>query len=233
MSNYIPPNLPECFNYDRGSLIERTEWLNDTEFIDHLRDPNGTIGWSYYELFEQLYRAHRLGGEPAIWMQGDEPGVEHWQYREHGVLHRVDGPAVVVMKNGKIYTKGNKDEKQKPLYCFHGIEVPKKWTEPGGLTVDSILNQDNPDVRAVGVNVFGVEKFVEEATEEIYEVDQGNDLTRALVKTKDGGKWMVCTDGSTKEVYTLKVDDNCTSCAEGYASLTRGRLKDEDCVGQG
>jgi len=83
------------------------------------------------------------------------------------------------------------------------------------------------------VTVFGTEKFVEEATEKILEIDQGTDLTRSLVKTKDDGKWMICTDGSTKEVYTLKVDDECNTCAEAYASLTGGELKDEDCVGQG
>jgi len=108
----IPKHWPDHFREPRGDLIEKTEVLNDNEFIDHLRDPNGTKGWEYREVFMKLHRLHREGGEPAVWMQGDEEGVEHWEWRVHGVLHRVDGPAVVRTKHGKIYTGGSEDEKQ-------------------------------------------------------------------------------------------------------------------------
>lgn len=166
---------------------------------------------------------HREGGLPAsifYWDQnGDGNIVEYYEYRVEGRLHRVDGAAVT-------------SPLQDPLYVFFGENVPKEWTEPGGLTPDAILKEQNPEKRRVGVQVYGLDKFVEETTVETLDADiaDRND-TRALVTLKDDTRWMICTDGSTGRIYHLRVPDDVNTCAEAYKRLTS--LDDDKCVASG
>jgi hypothetical protein len=122
---------------------------------------------------------------------------------------------------------------QEAIFAFWGINVPGKWTEPGGLTPDAILAEKNADARAMGVRAYGVEKFVEVTTDKVLDIDQGTTLTRALIQTKDGSRWMVATDGSTKRVYTLAVPAATKNCVEAYKALTNNRLDDNDKVAEG
>jgi len=173
---------------------------------------------------------HREGGLPAVHMygDGDDDGDELFEYRENGRLHRIDGPAAYRVRDGKL------DESVQPaIYHFHGVPVDKRWTLPGNLTVENISKIENPNEKAVCILVFGVEDYVQATIEDVIEIDQGETLTRALVLCKDKHKYLICTDGSTKQVYTLRVPDKIMCCADAYGALTNDILKDNDCVGQG
>ena len=150
---------------------------------------------------------------------------EHIEYRFEGNLHCTFGPACQRTGDWK-----SEIAKQTTIYSFFGVNVPPDWTEK--LTVEKILKERNDEVRRVGVQVYGIEKFVEETIKETIDadIDNRNDA-RALVLLKDDTKWLVATDGSTGRVYYLRVPDATKTCVEAYGALTG--LKDEDCVGAG
>jgi len=150
---------------------------------------------------------------------------EHIEYRFEGNLHCTFGPACQRTGDWK-----SEIAKQTTIYSFFGVNVPPDWTEK--LTVEKILKERNAEVRRVGVQVYGIEKFVEETIKETIDadIDNRNDA-RALVLLKDDTKWLVATDGSTGRVYHLRVPDATKTCVEAYGALTG--LKDEDCVGAG
>lgn len=201
------------------------EKINEIDFILKFHEENGD-SFEYRRKVNNTDVLHREDG-PAVHLVCDCGKINHFEYRQDGHLHRLDGPAVP--EHGNCCSSPN----QTPIYSFWGINVPKEWTKPGGLTIDAILANPNPDVRAVGIRAYGTEKFVTEATETVIEVDQGTTLTRALVETKDKTRWLVCTDGSTKSVYALRVSNDTKSCKQAYAVLTDNVLNDDDKIAEG
>lgn len=201
------------------------EKINEIDFVLRFKEEHGE-SFEYRRKVNNTDVLHREDG-PAVHLVCDCGKINHYEYRQDGHLHRLDGPAVPA--HGKCCSS----PEQTPIFSFWGINVPEDWTKPGGLTLQQILNNSNPDVRAVGIRAYGTEKFVHEATETVIEIDQGLTLTRALVQTRDNTRWLVCTDGSTKSVYVLRVPENTKNCREAYAALTNNVLKDEDKIAEG
>jgi hypothetical protein len=159
-----------------------------------------------------------------------KPGefVEHFEFRTAGQPHRLTGPAVFRQGNWKEMM-----DEQADIFAFNGINVPEHWTKPGGLNPKNILAESNAEVRRVGMEVYGIDKFVEETVKKVIDGDiesTRNDM-RALVLLQDNTKWLIGTDGSTGRVYHMRVPNNIETCAEAYKALTG--LDDDSCVGAG
>jgi len=176
------------------------EKINEIDFILKFHEENGD-SFEYRRKVNNTDVLHREDG-PAVHLVCDCGKINHFEYRQDGHLHRLDGPAVP--EHGNCCSSPN----QTPIYSFWGINVPKEWTKPGGLTIDAILANPNPDVRAVGIRAYGTEKFVTEATETVIEV-------------------------GTKSVYALRVSNDTKSCKQAYAVLTDNVLNDDDKIAEG
>ena len=137
--------------------------------------------------------------------------VEVW-LDEQDRLHRKDGPAA----GGHWF--------------WHGVEVPADVvTAPERITVDRIHAEDDERVRAVLRERYGVLRYLGDAGAELVDVDtvpveaaapSGVHLTRALVETPLGERYLVATDGSSTRLYAMRVPDACDTCREAAKALS-------------
>lgn len=113
------------------------------------------------------------------------------------------------------------------IYSYHGVAVTKEIIEsPEKITVEAIEREENAEVRRIMIDRMGVEKYLNAIKAEVIEVDtvpviQGESAItmRALLKDKEGRKFLCGTDGSTKRVYYMQVPKECNTCREAGTAL--------------
>ena len=135
-------------------------------------------------------------------------------------FHCTDGPAIE-------YRDGWKD------YYLEGIRVPS-WvvTNPELLTVESISNERNAEVRRVLREKYGEGQFLFDSGAKIIDVDtkdvskvdftESRAVPRMLVEVGKGvtrEKFLVGTDGSTGRVYYMLVPLEVRTCEQAHNRL--------------
>lgn len=110
------------------------------------------------------------------------------------------------------------------LFSVHGVRVPA-WVvmHPERITVKSIKNESNAEVRRVMRERFGEGKYLVETKAKVIDYDQETAregaAPRALMEYDDGDRVLVGTDGSTSRVYYMPVDRSINTCREAHESL--------------
>jgi hypothetical protein len=195
------------------------QWSGWVAYLSFFQDV-ALLGLKQYEAFSH-YRALAEHAGPRVIhdefvMISDRP--EFIKRDERGRPHCIDG-AFTRWRDGS------------EIYAFHGVYVPRSWTN-GGLTVKALKETTNAEQRRVGVEVYGRAKFLRDTGAKVLHADIGDRSdARALVVDDEAKRWLVCTDGSTGRTYTMLVPSEVTTCAQAYTALCG--VKDEDCVGAG
>lgn len=119
---------------------------------------------------------------------------------ENNQLHCVDGPAVEYPDGHKIYALCN--------YLVDAVIIEN----PELITVEMINEQQNTEVRRMMMEIFGMDRYFDEAVEEVIDRDftivDPNTKTmmpRMLVRTKNKDVFLVGSDGSTERVYYMPI----------------------------
>ena len=110
------------------------------------------------------------------------------------------------------------------MYMIHGVRVPMWLCEfPEALTLDKIQKEENAEVRRIMVERYGPKRYMQEVGAKVLDYGDGLGLVgsapRALYETKDGQKWLVGSDGSTKRVYWMPVPAESKTCAQAHALI--------------
>ncbi len=144
-------------------------------------------------------------------IMAERPSELHMDDR--GRLDHLEGPAI-------RYSDGY------GIYAVHGVVVPR-WVieEKEKITVDGIFSESNAEVRRVMMEIYGVEKLFEHATQvdfdfQVVDKASGEKIPRGLYRFKDGSQWLYVTDGSTERCYTLAVPNDVKTCREAHESIT-------------
>ena len=194
------------------------EWGAWCCYLSFVRD---VVGWSHeihanYTHYETC--AIRSGvrySHPEFCVVSDRPCtlVVDRQNR----LHNPNGPA-------KAWRDGWS------LYYLEGVPVPSDWIMEG-ITLGKLKAERNAEVRRVGIEQYGRAKWLRDTGAKLIDadVDDRSDA-RALVRDAENLQWLICTDGSTGRVYSLRVPDDVQTCREAYVALCGLR---GNCVGEG
>lgn len=183
-----------------GSLWSSwSAWESFFREVCHLELPNGLSD-----------RAPAYAGtcESACWwwpnrdfiMVSDRPRKIHLD--DHGRLHNTEGLSIEWPDGWGIYS-------------IDGVTLTKDQAV-GEVTKEMIESEENAEIRRILVTRYGMERYFTETGAELIDFDG----QRALFRDPRIGQWMICTDGSTSDVYQLRVSDDAKTCAEASMSLS-------------
>jgi hypothetical protein len=178
----------------------------------------------HYKEYTRNYLPHREDG-PAVIVKGvDATGKvwQHMQYRLEGNWHRQGGPAILGHPPIVCFENGTPllIESVKETYRFRGIEYPREWAKhlPSAKT---LMNYPNADVRAVGIEMYGIENYIRDIGAKLLDADLGDRFAYRELYHIEGLPYRIvlCGDGSTKKSYSLPVPIECETVAEAGAVL--------------
>ena len=138
-------------------------------------------------------------------------------FNDQGEGHCEDGP----------YIKFRRGEKSN-VYGINGVVVPKHVVmEPEKIDLKMIDDEQNAEIKRIMIERMGIGKYLEVTKAEVIDgdmtfVSQQNDdrhVPRALMKDREGRKFLVGTDGSTDRVYYMQVPEECETCKEASNAL--------------
>jgi len=99
-------------------------------------------------------------------------------YRDlEGRLHRDEGPAFISPNRVQWWNAGrlhgpSTDIYGSVTYYFRGVLIPKKYfTNPESLTIKEVLSNPNTEVRRVGLEVYGLDRFIKSKKAKIIHTD--------------------------------------------------------------
>lgn len=138
------------------------------------------------------------------------------KFDEQFMLHCVDGPALAFRDGFEAYV-------------IHNVEVPEYViTRPYEITVARIEAEENAEVRRIMTERFGYGRYLSETGAKVLDMDviavntldeAFGSMPRALMEDKQGQRWLVGTDGSTKRVYYMRAPSEANTCAEAHSAL--------------
>ncbi|MCC6149450.1 MAG: hypothetical protein IT461_04295 [Planctomycetes bacterium] len=115
------------------------------------------------------------------------------------------------------------------VYAIHGVEVPEHVVmRPKEITVEKIEAEKNAEVRRIMTERFGYGRYLSETGAKVLDMDMiavnsldeaFGSMPRALMEDKQGQRWLVGTDGSTKRVYYMRAPREANTCAEAHSAL--------------
>lgn len=130
--------------------------------------------------------------------------------------HREDGPAV-------SFSDGF------AAYAVHGVELPEYVVmRPHEISVEKIEAEQNAEVRRILTERFGYGRYLSETGAQVIDMDviavntldeSFGSMPRALMVDKQGQRWLVGTDGSTKRVYYMRAPNDANTCAQAHSAL--------------
>lgn len=132
-------------------------------------------------------------------------------YDDQNRLHSTTGPAVT-------WSDGQKSYVVTGIY----IEDPSWIIDPGSITADAVLKQDNVELRRIMLSLMGMENFVAQAKSTVLDewVDGGGQPGKLLkIKQKNDEDIVLYqfTDASTYKVGFLRVPPTMKTCLEAVA----------------
>lgn len=161
-------------------------------------------------------------------------------YDERELLHSSDGPALEYRDGVKIW-------------AINGVRLPETIGElvvmrPWDMTRKMIESAESEDLRTImqerwcyeevdnagdrvgaGGGRWLKETGMQQIHEDVYKAYGDTVLMRALLVSKEGRKYLCCSDSSTDRVYYIRVSDDAKTCEEGHMSINGG-VKDSDIV---
>lgn len=149
----------------------------------------------------------------------DRPTEVHM---ENGVCHNEKGPAIA-------YSDGFK------CFVIEGHNVTEQIVmAPETLTLEQIDTEGNAEVKRIMIQRFGAHKYLKETGAKVINEDEGLGLLgsapRWLIEDKNGQKWLVGTDGSTRREYFMPVPREVRTCSEAHQAISG--LKESDCLAE-
>lgn len=136
----------------------------------------------------------------------DRPAVAKRDRQER--VHCDDGPALAYRDSAFA------------LYAVHGIIVPEVVImRPQELTVETIDEYTNPDVRRIAMERYGIKKYLDETKGEVIHADVVEGSPRALIRDKHNQLWLYAADGSTSTFFTIPVPADVTTCREAHEAI--------------
>jgi len=89
------------------------------------------------------------------------------------------------------------------------------------LTIDKIQKQENVEVQRIMIERYGVSKYLVDIDAKLLDMDSltlEGSAPRCLMEDKFGNRYLVGTDGSTKRVYHMRVE-NVETCVDAHNQL--------------
>lgn len=138
---------------------------------------------------------------------------------EDGLIHNENGPAI-------RYSDGF------AIYAVNGHIVPE-WLieEKEKITLDLIKNEHNTETKRIMIDFYGPTKYILELGGEVLDSDKLNlegSATRALIKDKNGDRWLIGSDGSTGRVYSMPISGDVYTCAEAHEEISG--FSEKNCI---
>lgn len=210
------------------SPLQASKKYPDMSVSDLLWGQHESYWISYYLFFEKIgvqyderdsYILHKwkeLSQSCGWWapyeglvLACERPSVQ--RVDEANRLHCLEGPAIEFRDGWKIYAI------QSVVVKPHVIEEPEK------ITLDEILSESHVEVRRILREQYGQERFLKDTGAELVDVDyegarQGS-APRALLRDREGEKWLVCCDGSTEKVWYIPVSREAETCSQAHESV--------------
>jgi hypothetical protein len=161
-------------------------------------------------------------------------------YDDRELLHSGDGPALAYKDGFSVW-------------AINGVVLPDDIGEqivmrPWEMTQQQIEAIESADVRTIMQDRWcheaidsagdrvgaGGGRWMEvtgmtQIHADVYTAYGDISLMRALVRDRDGRKFLCCSDSSTDRVYFIRVADDSTTCEEGHKSINGG-VADGDIV---
>ncbi len=113
--------------------------------------------------------------------------------------------------------------KNEKYYFYHGVGVLGRHIYfPQSITIDEIEKEGNLEKQRTLIEIKGVDNYIKEQNCEIIDRDNlklDGSSDRLLVKTKNGMKWLIGSDGSTGRVYHMAVENNVNSCRVAHERM--------------
>jgi len=134
---------------------------------------------------------------------------------EGTTLHCEDGPAL----------EGRGALKE---WFFRGVKVTEQIImAPKTLTIEQIKTENNEEVRRVMIERFGAMEYMEAIGAEVLDsTPWRGKAERILLQANDGSKWLLCSDGSSGEVYVLPAPRTANTTREAHELLQGGVSED-------
>jgi hypothetical protein len=110
------------------------------------------------------------------------------------------------------------------LYAIHGVRVPA-WVvlHPERITVDSIKNESDAEVRRVMRERYGDGRYLTETGAKVIDADfegaRKGAAPRVLLEDNERRRFLVGTDGSSGRVYYMECPADTKTCREGHEAL--------------
>lgn len=125
---------------------------------------------------------------------------------QDGQLHSDNSPAIAFRDGFEIY-------------AINGHRVTKQIVmSPETITIEQIENENNAEVRRIMIERLGTDIYLAKIGAEIIDIDSSNNF-RALLRDKNGQKWLEGTDGSTTRIYFMPVPRHVKTCKEAHESI--------------
>ena len=115
------------------------------------------------------------------------------------------------------------------VFSFHDVVLPEYVVmRPHEITVEKIEAEQNAEVRRIMTERFGYGRYLSETGAKVLDMDviavntldeAFGSMPRALMEDKQGQRWLVGTDGSTKRVYYMRAPREANTCAEAHSAL--------------
>lgn len=182
-------------------------WASYLSFFRHVAGIDTAATWDDYETLARMSGPRYMHAEFCI--VSDRPEVLKVDDRNRP--HCDDGP-FCRWRDGV------------ELYAVRGVRVPA-WIvrHPETITVEAIKREINAEVRRVMLERFGYGRYFVETKATVVDYDhetcEVGAAPRALMRDGYGDQYLVCTDGSTRRVYTLRVPATVTTCRAAHEAL--------------
>ena len=185
-------------------------WSGWTSFLSFFRNVvNLTIDyskWIHYEKLAELSSFRYLHKEFCIVCDRPSKLMVDDQNRPHCE----DGP-FCEWRDGSA------------LYAYHGVRTPMWIIEtPEKIKIQDIQNEKNVEIQRVMIEKYGVSEYLMDIKAEILDMDTltlVGSAPRALMRDKNGKQWLIGSDGSSKRVYHMAINEGINTCKEAHNLL--------------
>lgn len=144
------------------------------------------------------------------------------------VLHNEEGPAIRWADGWAIW-------------AIEGVRVTEQIVmTPETLTLEQIADENNMEVQRIMRERYGMERWLKDVGAEVIALDSvpieswnesAGSITRVLVQTPAGEKYVIASDGSTGRVYVMRAPDTAETPEDFYKSALGGGS--DKCLAQG
>ena len=192
------------------------------------------------EYFEEFYRGdgelHNEKGPAALCVVRDKTGKELSRHEEYWVgcrLHRRLAPAVIAHPTFYVPSMDLQVNETQELFFWRGMAYPSAWAKKNadGTWSDNLpsakelLAWDNQDEKALGIEMYGLLKFVQDIDAKKIDSDSHAhaDGRLAYRELRDIPGYpcriLLACDGSTPRPYAISVPLTCKTVAEAALAI--------------